>query len=253
MSLVPFLLPQLRLEQSNISGLLDQSHLGALLKNLADVERLLRDVDLLSGLARLLPKGACAGHQPPTIANTTSWSSNTTTWGPNTTDSPVEEGEGTAGNEAEAENPRSQFSAFVQLWAGLQPILCGNNRCVYECHMCYLSEWEITFFNNLCFIRIIEPEALKQGNMSSLGFTSKEQRNLGLLVHLMTTNPKILYSPIGSEVDKVIQKASPDSNVFQGWKSLTVSKIANYLLLNPNDFFKTSCWSFFHLISVVPN
>uniref|UniRef100_A0A8C2GV03 ATP-binding cassette sub-family A member 2 n=1 Tax=Cyprinus carpio TaxID=7962 RepID=A0A8C2GV03_CYPCA len=53
---------QLRLEQSNISGLLDQSHLGALLKNLADVERLLRDVDLLSGLARLLPKGACAGH-----------------------------------------------------------------------------------------------------------------------------------------------------------------------------------------------
>lgn len=63
----------------------------------------------------------------------------------------------------------------------------------------------------LCFVRIIEPEALKQGNMSSLGFTSKEQRNLGLLVHLMTTNPKILYSPIGSEVDKVIQKASPDS------------------------------------------
>ncbi|XP_051552216.1 ATP-binding cassette sub-family A member 2-like isoform X2 [Myxocyprinus asiaticus] len=168
---------QLRLEQANMS----QSHLGALLKNLADVERLLRDVDLLSGLARLLPKGACAGHQPPSVANTTSWSSNITTWGPNTTDSPAEEGEGSAGNEAE--NPRSQFSAFVQLWAGLQPILCGNNR-------------------------IIEPEALKQGNMSSLGFTSKEQRNLGLLVHLMTTNPKILYSPIGSEVDKVIQKAN---------------------------------------------
>ncbi len=39
----------------------------------------------------------------------------------------------------------------------------------------------------------------------------------------MTTNPKILYSPIGSEVDKVIQKASSDSEVFQGWKSLTVS------------------------------
>ena len=49
--------------------------------------------------------------------------------------------------------------------------------------------------------------------MSSLGFTSKEQRNLGLLVHLMTTNPKILYSPIGSQVDKVIQKASTGSVV----------------------------------------
>lgn len=59
--------------------------------------------------------------------------------------------------------------------------------------------------------RIIEPQALKQGNMSSLGFTSKEQRNLGLLVHLMTTNPKILYSPIGSQVDKVIQKVGISS------------------------------------------
>lgn len=42
--------------------------------------------------------------------------------------------------------------------------------------------------------------------MSSLGFTNKEQRNLGLLVHLMTSNPKILYAPVGTEVDKVILK-----------------------------------------------
>uniref|UniRef100_A0A8C7IGE6 ATP-binding cassette sub-family A member 2 n=1 Tax=Oncorhynchus kisutch TaxID=8019 RepID=A0A8C7IGE6_ONCKI len=166
------------------------SHLGALLKDLADVERLFRDVDLLSGLARLLPKGACAGGHtaPGAPANTTtSWARNATTWGPNTTETPGEEGgeEESGGREKEKgkENPHSQFSAFVQLWAGLQPILCGNDR-------------------------IIEPEALKQGNMSSLGFTSKEQRNLGLLVHLMTTNPKILYSPVGSQVDKVIQKAN---------------------------------------------
>ncbi|KAG7480487.1 hypothetical protein MATL_G00056620 [Megalops atlanticus] len=177
------IIDKLRLEQANLSGLPSQSHLGALLKDLADVERLLRDVDLLSGLARLLPKGACSGHQAPPPANATAWSPNATTWGPNTTDTPGGEGDGGARGEAEGENPRTQFSAFVQLWAGLQPILCGNNR-------------------------IIEPEALKQGNMSSLGFTSKEQRNLGLLVHLMTTNPKILYSPIGTDVDKVIQKAN---------------------------------------------
>uniref|UniRef100_A0A8B9GZR9 ATP-binding cassette, sub-family A (ABC1), member 2 n=1 Tax=Astyanax mexicanus TaxID=7994 RepID=A0A8B9GZR9_ASTMX len=175
---------KLRLEQANASVLPVQTHLGALLKDLAEVERLLRDVDLLSGLAKLLPKGACAGHQAPPSASNATWSSNSTTSGPNTTDGGVDGGaEGSAGKEAEPENPHSQFSAFVQLWAGLQPILCGNNR-------------------------IIEPEALKQGNMSSLGFTSKEQRNLGLLVHLMTTNPKILYSPIGSQVDKVIQKAN---------------------------------------------
>lgn len=44
----------------------------------------------------------------------------------------------------------------------------------------------------------IEPEALRRGNMSSLGFTSKEQRNLGLLVHLMTSNPKIDLSVVSS-------------------------------------------------------
>uniref|UniRef100_A0A4W5PCN1 ATP-binding cassette sub-family A member 2 n=1 Tax=Hucho hucho TaxID=62062 RepID=A0A4W5PCN1_9TELE len=184
------LIDKLRLEKANSSAPLSRSHLGALLKDLADVERLVRDVDLLSGLARLLPKGACAGGHtaPGAPANTTtSWARNATTWGPNTTETPGEEGgeEEGGGREKEKgkENPHSQFSAFVQLWAGLQPILCGNDR-------------------------IIEPEALKQGNMSSLGFTSKEQRNLGLLVHLMTTNPKILYSPIGSQVDKVIQKAN---------------------------------------------
>lgn len=169
---------------------LSPSHLGVLLKDLADMELLLKDVDLLSGLARLLPKGACARRSAPSPTNST-WPLNTTTWGPNSTDIPGEDGpEGAEGQQQQegsgkdnTENPHSQFSAFVQLWAGLQPILCGNNR-------------------------IIEPEALKQGNMSSLGFTSKEQRNLGLLVHLMTTNPKILYSPIDSEADKVIQKAN---------------------------------------------
>ncbi|XP_078106456.1 ATP-binding cassette sub-family A member 2 [Sander vitreus] len=182
---------KLHLEQPNSLVSLSQSDLWALLKDLADVERLLKDVDLLSGLARLLPKGACTGRTPAFPTNMT-WPVNTTTWGPNMTDIPGEKGEegaergGGAGEgkeKEEAENPHSQFSAFVQLWAGLQPILCGHNR-------------------------IIEPEALKQGNMSSLGFTSKEQRNLGLLVHLMTKNPKILYSPIGSQVDKVIQKAN---------------------------------------------
>ncbi|XP_068617160.1 ATP-binding cassette sub-family A member 2 [Brachionichthys hirsutus] len=181
---------KLHLQPPSSLAPLSQSRLRVLLKDLADVERLLRDVDLLSSLARLLPKGACGGQAPAPPTNV-SWPLNTTTWGPNTTDVPGEEGEerpeggvgGGRGGKEEAENPHSQFSAFVQLWAGLQPILCGNNR-------------------------IIEPEALKQGNMSSLGFTSKEQRNLGLLVHLMTANPKILYSPIGSQVDKVIQKAN---------------------------------------------
>uniref|UniRef100_A0A8C8AZB2 ATP binding cassette subfamily A member 2 n=1 Tax=Otus sunia TaxID=257818 RepID=A0A8C8AZB2_9STRI len=152
--------------------------LRALLEDLVEMEKVLRDVDILSALAKLLPRGACASKAPPPTANSTSWAGTNATAGNATA-----EEEGAGGGSASGDNPQGQFSAFVQLWAGLQPILCGNNR-------------------------TIEPEALKQGNMSSLGFTSKEQRNLGLLVHLMTSNPKILYAPVGTEVDKVILKAN---------------------------------------------
>uniref|UniRef100_A0A8C3RDR9 ATP-binding cassette sub-family A member 2 n=1 Tax=Cyanoderma ruficeps TaxID=181631 RepID=A0A8C3RDR9_9PASS len=156
-----------------------QHRLRALLEDLVEMEKVFRDVDILSALAKLLPRGACASKTPPPMANSTSWGSANATAGNAT----AEEEEGTREGPSGIDNPQGQFSAFVQLWAGLQPILCGNNR-------------------------TIEPEALKQGNMSSLGFTSKEQRNLGLLVHLMTSNPKILYAPVGTEVDKVILKAN---------------------------------------------
>ncbi|XP_075435187.1 ATP-binding cassette sub-family A member 2 [Ascaphus truei] len=169
---------RLRLDEVNATA--TQHHLRSLLEDLLEVEKILRDVDILSALAKLLPKGACASKTTPPAGNATSWNINSTSSSNSTA-----EGEEAKEQEdgADAENPHSQFSAFVQLWAGLQPILCGINR-------------------------TIEPEAFKQGNMSSLGFTNKEQRNLGLLVHLMTSNPKILYSPMGTEVDKVILKAN---------------------------------------------
>uniref|UniRef100_A0A8C4U2G4 ATP-binding cassette sub-family A member 2 n=1 Tax=Falco tinnunculus TaxID=100819 RepID=A0A8C4U2G4_FALTI len=165
-----------RLDEVNSTAA--QHRLRALLEDLVEMEKVLRDVDILSALAKLLPKGACASKAPAPTANSTSWAGANATSGNATA-----EEEGARDGPASSDNPQGQFSAFVQLWAGLQPILCGNNR-------------------------TIEPEALKQGNMSSLGFTSKEQRNLGLLVHLMTSNPKILYAPVGTEVDKVILKAN---------------------------------------------
>uniref|UniRef100_H3CEJ3 ATP-binding cassette sub-family A member 2 n=1 Tax=Tetraodon nigroviridis TaxID=99883 RepID=H3CEJ3_TETNG len=183
----PAVAEKLRLQQPRPGP--PEDHLRALLKDLAGVGRLLKDVDLLSSLAGLLPRGACQRPASPSPSNQTGPLGNST-WSSNTTESPRSaredrvEGGGAPGGEDVREQPENpQFSAFVQLWAALQPILCGNDR-------------------------IIEPEALRRGNMSSLGFTSKEQRNLGLLVHLMTTNPKILYCPAGSQADRVIQKAN---------------------------------------------
>uniref|UniRef100_A0A8C6Y5X6 ATP-binding cassette sub-family A member 2 n=1 Tax=Naja naja TaxID=35670 RepID=A0A8C6Y5X6_NAJNA len=166
---------QLKLDEVNHTAA--QSRLHTLLEDLMEMEKVLKDLDILSALAKLLPKGACATKATPAAPNSTSSAGNFTS-GANFSSE-----EGRAKSKPPSEDPREKRSAFVQLWAGLQPILCGNNR-------------------------TIEPEALRQGNMSSLGFTSKEQRNLGLLVHLMTSNPKILYSPVGTEVDKVILKAN---------------------------------------------
>ncbi|XP_036162828.1 ATP-binding cassette sub-family A member 2 isoform X2 [Myotis myotis] len=155
--------------------------LQALLEDLLDAQKVLQDVDVLSALALLLPQGACA-HRAPGPPGGPGGTANGTGSGSNAT---AEDGAPSAAAPAASpsEALQGQCSAFVQLWAALQPILCGNNR-------------------------TIEPEALRSGNMSSLGFTSKEQRNLGLLVHLMTSNPKILYAPAGSEADRVILKAN---------------------------------------------
>ncbi|XP_048669373.1 ATP-binding cassette sub-family A member 2 [Marmota marmota marmota] len=179
---------QLGLDAPNSSDSQQQApsprRLQALLGDLLDAQKVLQDVDVLSALALLLPQGACVGRAPVPSAGGPSGTANGTGVGAGAgSNNTAEEGPPAAAAPASTDTLQGQCSAFVQLWAGLQPILCGNNR-------------------------TIEPEALRRGNMSSLGFTSKEQRNLGLLVHLMTSNPKILYAPAGSEADRVILKAN---------------------------------------------
>ncbi|RVE68761.1 hypothetical protein OJAV_G00094570 [Oryzias javanicus] len=114
---------KLHLEQPSFLAALSPAHLRVMLKDLADVERLLKDLDLLSALARLLPKGACAGQKSASsIANGT-WPLNATTWGPNTTDSSTEEASqgAQAGGKEEAENPHSQFLRSSSCGRGCSP------------------------------------------------------------------------------------------------------------------------------------
>ena len=118
---MPRLPSQLKLDEVNSTAA--QHRLHALLEDLLEVEKVLRDVDILSALAKLLPKGACASKAPPPTANSTGWAGANATAGNATAGE-----EGAGGAPAGGDNPQGQFSAFVQLWAGLQPILCGNNR-----------------------------------------------------------------------------------------------------------------------------
>lgn len=94
-----------------------------LLEDLLDAQKVLQDVDVLSALALLLPQGACARRAPGPSASGPGRTANGT--GSNST---AEEGAPSAAAPAAPDALQGQCSAFVQLWAGLQPILCGNNR-----------------------------------------------------------------------------------------------------------------------------
>lgn len=113
---------------------------------------------------------------------------------------------------------RGNFPRQTALWQHLTGIGFSGKSATAACREGYWGWSGVCSLDCVC--RTIEPEALKQGNMSSLGFTSKEQRNLGLLVHLMTSNPKILYAPVGTEVDKVILKVRASAH--EGAESRTL-------------------------------
>lgn len=128
--------PQLGLDAPNGSAPQPQPQpapprrLQALLEDLLDAQKVLQDVDVLSALALLLPQGACTGRPPGPPANGPGGAANGTGAGAgvgsNTTS---EEGAPSAAAPASSSDVlQGQCSAFVQLWAGLQPILCGNNR-----------------------------------------------------------------------------------------------------------------------------
>lgn len=125
--------PQLGLDAPSGSAASQQPppppRLQALLEDLLDAQKVLRDVDVLSALALLLPQGACAGRAPGPAASGPGGVANSTGAGAGpSSNSTAEEGAPSAAAPAPSDALQGQCSAFVQLWAGLQPILCGNNR-----------------------------------------------------------------------------------------------------------------------------
>ncbi|XP_008064447.2 ATP-binding cassette sub-family A member 2-like, partial [Carlito syrichta] len=124
---------QLGLDAPNVSDSEPQTppprRLQALLGDLLDAQKVLQDVDVLSALALLLPQGACAGRAPGSPASGPSGTGNATGAGTGAgSNATAEEGAPSAAASASPDALQGQCSAFVQLWAALQPILCGNNR-----------------------------------------------------------------------------------------------------------------------------
>lgn len=158
--------------------------LQVFLGDLLDVQKVLQDVDVLLVLVLLLFQGVCIGwifgFLVSGVGGVVNGIGVGIVVGFNVI---VEEGVFFVVVLVFLDMLQGQCLVFVQFWVGLQFILCGNN----------------------C---IIEFEVLWWGNMSFLGFMSKEQWNLGFFVYFMISNFKILYVFVGFEVDCVIFKVN---------------------------------------------
>ena len=48
-----------------------------------------------------------------------------------------------------------------------------------------------------------------------LGLTSKQKKDLAILIHVLYSNPKVLYAPNGTEADVVIAKVGHGGHVIE--------------------------------------
>ncbi|CAD5121418.1 DgyrCDS9938 [Dimorphilus gyrociliatus] len=112
---------------------------------------------------------------------------------------------------------RKRYSGIVKFWLKMQQTICGNN----------VTQDRIDAFNS-------EPEV----NLGNVELLALNHRNLGVLLHVLYSNPKVLYSPNGTDADKVIQKANSTfatidriSSYARIWLNVS-SELRNYLSLN---------------------
>ncbi|EPY82201.1 hypothetical protein CB1_000676001, partial [Camelus ferus] len=186
--------------------------LQALLEDLLDAQKVLQDVDVLSALALLLPQGACTGRTPVMktmgLNNAVHWVAWFITGFVQLSISVTALTAILKYGQVLMHSHVLIIWLFLAVYAVATIMFCFLVSVLYSKAKLASACGGIIYFLSYVPYITIEPEALRRGNMSSLGFTSKEQRNLGLLVHLMTSNPKILYAPAGSEADRVILKAN---------------------------------------------
>lgn len=69
----------------------------------------------------------------------------------------------------------------------------------------YNGNGTTSYLNNLDDF-VFRPAAHR--NLTNFHLTSRQKYNLGVLIHVLTSNPKILYAPNNTQVDDVIRKVA---------------------------------------------
>ncbi|XP_033096938.1 ATP-binding cassette sub-family A member 2-like isoform X2 [Anneissia japonica] len=79
---------------------------------------------------------------------------------------------------------KKKLLRLYRLWANMQPVLCGKE------------------------VRTATDEQMENGDYKALGFDHHQKRSFEILVHILFSNPKILYAPNTTDVNAVINQAS---------------------------------------------
>ncbi|CAH1785688.1 unnamed protein product [Owenia fusiformis] len=154
------------------------------LKNFALFERNMIE---LSALAANLPANGCHGDKEGnSTLNTSSSTISPGTTEPSTEDNgKIEE----SGGQEKIDRKPSKYAGLLQLWFAMQDTVCGNPNTITPEKMD-----EYMYSDTL--------------NLKDMGLSSKQQRDVGILVHVLYSNPKVLYAPNTTAVSSVMTKAN---------------------------------------------
>ncbi|XP_038064112.1 ATP-binding cassette sub-family A member 2-like isoform X2 [Patiria miniata] len=131
-------------------------------------------------------EGNSSGFPEDDISNI-SQASILTTFKPDAVSSTPEDG-GTA--EPEQDEKSKKLAQLYKLWAKMQYGLCGQELKVND-------------------------EALAKGDFKAMHLNKHQKKSLGLLLHVLFSNPRILYAPNTTDVNDLIDKASDMIHLMQ--------------------------------------
>eukprot|EP00918_Siedleckia_nematoides_P057595 GHVU01125596.1.p1 GENE.GHVU01125596.1~~GHVU01125596.1.p1 ORF type:complete len:1296 (-),score=180.93 GHVU01125596.1:585-4472(-) len=168
----------------------------------------------LSKFATQLPQNACKSETP---GNMTDHVTNTTEPGvteqpDDTTHTPHIDG----GERKEKKKKHNKYSGLLQIWTAMQSTICGQPA---------ITKDKLD-------------KSSDSGGLGDLGLTKKQQYDIGILVHVLYSNPKVLYAPNNTAADLVIKQANQSfvlvdriSEYATKWLNVS-AQLRHYLMLN---------------------
>ncbi|XP_076818416.1 ATP-binding cassette sub-family A member 2-like isoform X1 [Clavelina lepadiformis] len=176
-------------ETNNYAPAVDGNYIKALeavIRDLDELRKLETFVNSLAEIAKIVPKNSCASFEHPKTSDTSSVHNVT---GDKATNASVPFQNYTTivppqPITTEAPPRKSNPSRdYLGLWLSIQPLICGQKK-------------------------KFDLKTLTNSNVSKEHLTWAQKHNLGLLLHVLTSNPKILYAPNNTQVDQVIKNAN---------------------------------------------